>query len=798
MPSSSTEVDKENRKGKNVSKTDDDDGCSAASFSDVNADALAVEQTLIACTAELELTIDSSGEEGKINEFISYIEHLDDGAAGDDDATGVVNEKFQFKEYLEHPKRLRHTSYNYDNAEDDKEYESIVKNIEENHLVERVANQEEQLKNIQAEIERINNSLTPVTRNLLSPTNLTTTTTNTSTVSSSVFIKHEKTTEEITRIYNMQLAAETSNNNDNSERVEESTSQTFVSNESSSGSLPEDFKFVTTEHIPLTPDITQRPSNFIAMENIFLDNEMTTDPTIKVDFVISPGTDTSSPYAYNRENSWTSADSAREYRRSQSSGSGLSNRYEEEEELEYIRGRQDWLDVHRVSICDEIESDDYHHRRRHSETADTLEYIRGREDWMLHQRSATRNRNMQDIRESDADLNVTIRDQIDSDEYHHARRLSECLDLAHGAYSRHGILFVGQGSARNGRERSPFHMMRADIDKSEFLDRYYWKGVNEFERSVSEGRDVPDDQLMIHSDRKLWPNPSKVITAPTGTPISIRIRVEHTEDDDDEATIIELGGANDLDDESHVEIGRSWDLEQSYEDDVSEYEPVSLDASPSEDVIEMTLWNGIEAQDDTSQSADFEADFEVTEILTGSNSEDHSNQPSTAEKSITPVHSEQSICSPAEPNNDEDSSSVSLMKKSKTTRNLLDVERLSVDLSNNEAALSLLAEKSSQFIKNEKETAGDSGFSSLGALSRRTGDEPAKTLNDTSLTSLSYSMPSTASRITPQNSSPEQSYNSSSSTRNKSTKSKKSKMPLAQDNVDDLVQETSMGKWFHK
>lgn len=788
-------VDKENRKGKNVSKDDDD---YAALFSGVKADALAVEETLIACTAELELTIDSSGEESKIIEFISYIEHLDDGAPVDDDASGVENEKFQFKEYLEHPKRLRHTSYNYDNAEDDKEYESIIKNIEENQLVERVANQEEQLKNIQAEIERINNSLTPVTRNLLSPTNLTTTTTHTSTVSSSVFIKHEKTTEEITRIYNMQLAADTSNKTDNSERVEESASQTFAPNESSSGSKSEDLKFVTTEHIPLTPDIPQSPSKFIAMENIFLNDESTSDSRIKVDFVISPSTDISSPYSYNREISWTSADSAREYQRSQSSGSGLSNRYEEEEELEYIRGRQDWLDVHRVSICDEIESDDYHHRRRHSETADTLEYIRGREDWALYQRNATRNRNMQDIRESDADLNVTIRDQIDSDEYHHARRLSECLDLAHGAFSRHGNLFVGQGSARNGRDRSPFHMMRADIDKSEFLDRYYWKGVNEFERSVSEGGDVPDDHLMIHSDRKLWPNPSKVITAPSGTPISFRIRVEHTEDDENEATIIELGGTNDLDDGSHdtlVEIGHSWDLEQSYEDDISEYEPISLDASPSVDVIEMELWNGIEVQDNISQNADIEADFEVTEILTGNNSENNSNQPLTVEKSITPVHSDQGICSPAEPNNDEDSTSVSLMKKSKTTRNLLDVERLSVDLSNNEAALTMLAEKSSQFIKNEKETAGDSGFSSLDTRSRLTGDELGKTLNNTS---LSYSMPSTTNRETTQNRSPEQSNTSSSSTRNKSAKSKKSKISLSQDNVDDLVQETSMGKWFHK
>lgn len=88
-------------------------------------------------------------------------------------------------------------------------------------------------------------------------------------------------------------------------------------------------------------------------------------------------------------------------------------------ELEYIRGRDDWKDSYlRYDISEEIDSDNYHHLRRHSEAADTLEYIRGREDWLRNEIQHARRNSLARIFEI-GEPKFLIQDEIDSDEYHH-------------------------------------------------------------------------------------------------------------------------------------------------------------------------------------------------------------------------------------------------------------------------------------------------------------------------------------------------------------------------------------------
>lgn len=89
------------------------------------------------------------------------------------------------------------------------------------------------------------------------------------------------------------------------------------------------------------------------------------------------------------------------------------------------RQRYNRTDSTNSFIQDELDSEEYHHNHRFSMTAETLEYIRGRDDWKLH----TENKlNGLYTRQSS---NISIQDEIDSDEYHHDRLLSELIEMAY-------------------------------------------------------------------------------------------------------------------------------------------------------------------------------------------------------------------------------------------------------------------------------------------------------------------------------------------------------------------------------
>lgn len=210
----------------------------------------------------------------------------------------------------------------------------------------------------------------------------------------------------------------------------------------------------------------------------------------------SPYNRSSSIAGSMREGSWISIESNTRYERSQSRFS----------DLEYIKGRVDWLDIANSNLNHQIDSDNYHHHRRYSETAETLEYIRGRDDWLNYEASRKRCDTLPHICESRNRFDIS--DQIDADEYHHRRCLSEIISYATKTSDK---IFLAQGSPRSGRERSPFRVLRTDINKNEFIERYCWKSDENVSTDLFIDRsstiltqhDVPDDGR-FKSDRFIW------------------------------------------------------------------------------------------------------------------------------------------------------------------------------------------------------------------------------------------------------------------------------------------------------
>lgn len=767
MPSAVRRGDnKGNRKGKNVStNADDDDDETDDDGDDATSPPAAMHppdddvcpSPSNAC-ADPELGLSgrssvshSSLDETKIGEYISYIEHLDELDRHDP-------EHVDFQEFPDTSRRIRHTSYNTNTSERD--LDGVVVNAADALLLERVNSQEEQLKSIQAQIERINSSLTPETRDLLTVDSVLVS----QSMSSSSFIQRESTIE--------------------------STTTTIYKDHDSQMIRPDQQKNV--ESVGIQADIaTTTPKKYVTVENISLvghgdDTVLNTTPmsaasdsAIQMEFDLRPNIQrmTSAGNPPFRSTSFSRGDSfeSMHFNRQQSSSSGVSVVLEREAELEYIKGRDDWKDIRRGShIYDAIDSDNYHHHRRYSEVDETLEYIRGREDWK--QRQAELDRTLEIIEvDDDTTLSISIRDQIDSDEYHHARRLSECLDLA---YTNRNVRFVTHG--RNGRSRSPFRALRSDMDRNEFVDRYYLKESQEFDRAVSESRDVAE-QRIITSERLGWSTNTARLHSRSVSPAPIHILIEDTSLDGagietwEEVEVVEFSYDAASDDHSRTSSG--WDLEQSYDVDES-----SVDVTPDAvEPPELAVWDERRrrAERMTHQNTlaeDTQADDEVAGILgTAKPAEMDQLKESSAERSGGELSGE---------DEEKSSSGAASLKKSKTTRNLLDAERLSVDLSSNEPAIKAIAAKSdemkrtksgaiSSFLEQERKNEENAKLTSTS--STNSSNDSAKPTKPVILSSITENPQKGKIKVTP-----------------------KQTATVNHDNMDDLMQETSMGPWFHK
>lgn len=434
----------------------------ATATNTIDADFIAGKQTFA-----INSDIDELVGDGKIQEFIQYIEHID--------SETPTGDKLDFKEFSNESKRVRYPSYNVDGEMDAEIDEfTIIVADDGNDAVETdeettARNESETSKRV--EIKRKSNMFANDTER---------------------FIKYEQMNEA------KQLqSASASDEMQSKQKAQEVLfkSKTVDHNLSSANFAPDagadENDASKLERIDPDIRVIESPS----IDAITRGESLASDLSGESSFIIfKRSSDSESASGYAREDSWMSNESNVRFDRSESTFS----------DLEYIRGRDDWKDHH--CITSEIESDNYHHGRRFSENSDTLEFIRGREDWLKNEMSSVRSSTLPRIFEH-GDRKFLIQDEIDSDEYHHHTfYVQEAVRTA----TELGPRFLVHGSARNGRARSPYKVLHADIDKKEFMQRYYWQGADQspsdesgFESMSLEKRDLAEEK-MIRNERLIW------------------------------------------------------------------------------------------------------------------------------------------------------------------------------------------------------------------------------------------------------------------------------------------------------
>lgn len=578
---------------------------------------------------------DDMTETEKIQEFISYIEKLDDKEVDQQ----IENEKYQFKEFLDHPQRLRHPSYNID----DKDLDSFVD----------ITNFIENEQKLEVMTRQKNNELPPK-----------------KSYESSLTVN-------VDDIIEPEIVSENAYKTELEEVVEplivpkKAYKVTSKQTTESDSNLPSNKNFDSIENKKLDKvfNVNRQESNFstISLES---GSQFTIDVRQKSR---SPCPSTS----YSRETSLQSPYTGSTDRRSPSFERHLIRQPNSFDDLEYIHGRDDWQDISSINIHHQIESDNYHHFRRYSETAETLEYIKGRDDWTQFMQSQT----LAGINENEdrSRSSFSIRKEVDSDEYHHTRRFSEALDLAYRSFVRTnsgGILFVAQGSALNGHERSPYHLLRADIERNEFMKLYSWDEEqqkqrssnekfdtfityrNDF-RSMSESRDI-SEMKMIREEQRAWSKTkeTKIVHSET---VEHRIETE---------TIVNQVIEDAVDIVTNQSHSRNIEREDTTITEGNTAENVyDVEITPGEDTIEFVVWD---INSDGREDDDSLQDYEILDENL-SPSVDISN-PDTVDYSTADLKPDETILS------DKDSSPKPTLKKSKRIDDLVEAERCSIDL----------------------------------------------------------------------------------------------------------------------
>lgn len=585
--------------------------------------------------AETDETSDDLVDDGKIQEFISRIELLEKSPEID----SGQSDKFQFKEFLELPHRLRHPSFNFDDGQSDEKIEDEFETIS----LDRSPNYDPNKQELSFKFDKI-----PVgnQENLIYKTE--------------AFIASEK---------------ELSDNSNKQESSYRSVDKTFNVNRQESN----------------YSTISNESGSHFMEERVYTKNVFT-----RTERSISRSSEQSN---YN--------------------------------DLEYIKGREDWRDIPVIPIKEQVDSDDYHHSRRHSETAENLEYIRGREDWAIFMQS-------QVIPE----ITISIRDEVDSDEYHHGRALSEALDLSIYGYTRDGKRFLTQGSAKNGRDRSPYKLMNAeDIEKDEFFRKYYWN-TNLSSRAVSENRDLAEEE-MIKMERMHWMK----------SPTHLRLN-----SDPDQEEVAE-GGTSGSEDE------RVTVVEATNDNDFTTVN-VEIDSNDN-DVIEVALW-------------DLESDPEEIEPT-----EDQTSSEINTEIDQIPLDILENIEIPE--NTEESISHQTTLKKSKRIDNLLEAERIdSFDVPVKEKSVeNEINEKLS--TENKITIQEDKVENKIINLEEKLENKIAKTdrfLETEKLEQSKYLSKNSQSKVTDDKI---QKFNQ-----------KLSERKISKSGIDQLLIDTSLGPWFHK
>lgn len=438
-------------------------------------------------------------------------------------------------------------------------------------------------------------------------------------------------------------------------------------------------------------------------------------------------------------------------------------------------------------IQDELDSEEYHHNHRFSLTADTLEYIRGRDDWRVY----TENKSNNLYRRQSS--NISIREEIDSDEYHHDRKLTDLIEIAY-------------------LDSEIIKSLPSSFEDNKVFDRYYLElqQINgqlskDIERNIAQKQVILLDSNQIETaEGYLYPLPDIILDQAS----------EQDHENNHSYTIEEL-------DSDYSNISESEDDVQSvievhhgstYEGEI--ITTLDMDGDMDE-MIEVTLWD---LKNDRELSSK-ESSVEIISIP---------NECPIDDKDLVEQSYELLVLS------DEESNSTGILSNtsgvtatndtlSSQTLNALErsEDRETNDLNIESVNLKTLqdtSEKDIGDVKNSKKSESYSASHSFSETNKieeslvrskspapiRIEDELLRTIQQNAVHPTSTLIDTTKSFIERENLSSAQQTGASNSstttteTTKESEKSKKLKKGTSYDNVDDLIKEGCMGVWFHK
>lgn len=280
----------------------------------INADFIAAEQ-MFAINSDIDELVD----DGKIHEFMQYIEHIDiETATGD---------KLNFKEFSEQSKRIRYPSYNVGGGVDEEIDEfTIIMADDANDANEM----DEEETSTQEETEIAKRFESKRKTNMFAN-------------DTARFIEYERMNE----VKQLQSAS-ASDVMQSEQKPREALvkSKTVDQNLSSADFGTADNDILKVDRNDPEICIIESPSIETSTRRESLTSDVSGESSY---FNFKRSSDSESAYAYTREDSWLSTDSNVLFNRSQSTFS----------DLEYIHGREDWKDHQSTHhIPSEIDSDD--------------------------------------------------------------------------------------------------------------------------------------------------------------------------------------------------------------------------------------------------------------------------------------------------------------------------------------------------------------------------------------------------------------------------------------------------------
>lgn len=476
-------------------------------------------------------------------------------------------------------------------------------------------------------------------------------------------------------------------------------------------------------------------------------------------------------------------------------------------------------------IQNELDSEEYHHDRRFSMTAETLEYIRGRDDWKVHSENILNNIY------SRQSSNISIQSEIDSDEYHHDRVVTDLIEMAY-------------------LETDNIQSLPSSFEDNTVFDRYYLELqqingqlANDIERNIAQKQIVLIDSTEVEgTDGYLYPLPDIVLDQIVDHDID-SYTIEHVDSDysnlseseDDVQSVIEvnhdgeiittLDMRSDVDEMIEVTL---WDLKDDHTKEFSSKES-SVEIIGDDDLVYVEHTAGEkfftsykkETNDATSEITEANGVTEQTNLISKSSIQ-HINDTATndlpekielmieeeyrqttndvtatndvPENATLMTHDETNTINNVTMNNLPDNTKIIALEEisnnngSETINDFSTTNEIPENISNIKDDSTVCE---TNIVGSLEVNTVEPESSSLHSLDQNIGHH-SSTIGETSKSFIEHESESSASETNATNNT------GTVETTENPKKPKKSKKVCFDENVDDLIKEGCMGVWFHK